>query len=70
MLEDISFSINIEKQSSTKFSPYFLLFGRHPKNPYEIENSELFYSDRCLIVIYPNIYLLIKIMRILNREMM
>ena len=46
MLEDISFSINIEKQS-LKCIPYFLLFGRHPKIPYEIEhsNSDLFYDS-------------------------
>ena len=46
ILVDISFSINIEKQSTTKYSSYYLLFSRHPKVPHEInkiggENNNL-----------------------------
>ena len=46
ILVDISFSINIEKQSTTKYSSYYLLFGRHQKVLQEIneiggENNNL-----------------------------
>ena len=41
------FLYKYREKSSTKFSPYFLLFERHPKIPYEIENSnsDLFYDS-------------------------
>ena len=40
MLEEISFSINIEKQSTTNYTPFYLLFGRNPKIPQEMINNE------------------------------
>ena len=35
-LEDIAFSIRTQKQGSTKFTPFFLMFGRHPRTPCEV----------------------------------
>lgn len=35
-LEDIAFSIRTQKQGSTKYSPFFLMFGRHPRTPVEV----------------------------------
>lgn len=29
-LDGVAFSINNNKQKSTKYSPYFLMYGRHP----------------------------------------
>ena len=30
ILHEIAFSINTQPQASTKFTPFFLMFGRHP----------------------------------------
>ena len=29
-IPDVAYSLNIQKQGSTKYSPYFLMFGRVP----------------------------------------
>ena len=34
-LEEIAFSICTQKQASTKYSPSFLMFGRHARSPME-----------------------------------
>ena len=39
-LFDISFSINAEKQTSTKYTPYYLLFGRDAKIPHDMLKSD------------------------------
>ena len=39
MLQDISFSINIEKQSTTKYTPLYLLFGRNAIVPRELDTE-------------------------------
>ena len=39
MLQDISFSINIEKQSTTKYTPFYLLFGRNAIVPRELDTE-------------------------------
>ena len=36
-LEQVAFSIRVQKQGSTKYSPFFLMFGRHPKTPMEVK---------------------------------
>ena len=35
-LEEIAFSIRTQKQGSTKYSPFFLMFGRHARTPMEV----------------------------------
>ncbi|CAB3989986.1 Gypsy retrotransposon integrase 1 [Paramuricea clavata] len=37
-LEEIPFSIRTQKQGSTKYSPFFLMFGRHVRTPMEMED--------------------------------
>ena len=39
MLQDISFSINIEKQYTTKYTPFYLLFGRNAIVPRELDTE-------------------------------
>ena len=36
LLEEVAFSMRTQKQGSTKFSPFFLMFGRHPRTPIEV----------------------------------
>ena len=36
-LDPILFSYRVSKQASTKYSPYFLMFGRHPRLPIDAE---------------------------------
>ena len=38
-LEEIAFSIRTQKQASTKYSPFFLMFGRHARSPMEVRKS-------------------------------
>ena len=38
-LEEIAFSIRTQKQVSTKYSPFFLMFGRHARSPMEVRKS-------------------------------
>ena len=37
-LEEVAFSIRTQKQGSTKFSPFFLMFGRHARSPMEVRH--------------------------------
>ena len=36
-LDAILFSYRVSRQASTKYSPYFLMFGRHPRPPIDVE---------------------------------
>ena len=36
LLGDVEFCINIQKQASTKYTPFFLMFGRQPRTPFEV----------------------------------
>ena len=36
-LDAILFSYRVSRQASTKYSPYFLMFGRHPRLPIDVE---------------------------------
>ena len=36
-LDAILFSYRISRQASTKYSPYYLMFGRHPRLPIDVE---------------------------------
>ena len=36
MLDDVAFSIRTQKQASTRFTPFFLMFGREPRFPREV----------------------------------
>ena len=36
-LDAILFSYRVSRQASTKYSPYFLMFGRHPHLPIDVE---------------------------------
>ena len=36
-LEEVAFSMRTQNQGSTKFSPFFLMFGRHPRTPIEVQ---------------------------------
>ena len=44
-LDAILFSYRVSKQASTKYSPYFLMFGRHPRLPIDIEYDPPAYSN-------------------------
>ena len=46
-LDVILFSYHVSKQASTKYSPYFLMFGRHP---------HLFLNYGTAILAYINLY--------------
>ena len=46
-LDEILFSYRVSKQASTKYSPYFLMFGRHP---------HLFLNYGTAILAYINLY--------------
>ena len=35
-LDAVAYSIRIQKHQSTKFSPYFMLFGRQPRGPMQV----------------------------------
>ena len=37
-LEDVAYSIRTQKQSTTKYTPFFLMFGRNPRSPAEVNN--------------------------------
>ena len=35
-LEEVAFSLRTQRQGSTKFTPFFLMFNRHPRMPMEV----------------------------------
>ena len=35
-LEDVAYSIRTQKQVTTKYTPFFLMFGRNPRSPREV----------------------------------
>ena len=35
-LEQIAFSMRTQTQRTTKFTPFYLMFGRHPRTPLEV----------------------------------
>ena len=35
-LEDVAYSIRTQKHSTTKYTPFFLMFGRNPRSPAEV----------------------------------
>ena len=37
-LEDVAYSIRTQKQSTTKYTPFFLMFGRNPRSPTEVND--------------------------------
>lgn len=39
-IDDVAFSIRTQPQASTKYSPFFLMFGRHPRTPLEMESAD------------------------------
>ena len=51
-LDKILFSIRIQKQKSTKFSPFFLLFNRNAKVPVELseDNDNVYMVDESMTV--------------------
>ena len=51
-LDQILFSIRIQKQKSTKFSPFFLLFNRNAKAPVELleDNDNVYMVDESMTV--------------------
>lgn len=40
-LEDVAYSIRTQKQSTTKYTPFFLMFGRNPRSPGEVSYTKL-----------------------------
>lgn len=38
-LEEVAFSLRTQKQKTTKYSPFFLMFGRAPRTPLEVPLS-------------------------------
>ncbi|XDV25539.1 hypothetical protein PO909_029445 [Leuciscus waleckii] len=44
-LEDVVHAINTSKQGSTKYTPFFLMFNRHPNTP-EVLNTKYFHKVR------------------------
>ncbi|CAL9690844.1 unnamed protein product [Knipowitschia caucasica] len=46
-LDPVMFGIRTKKQSTTKFSPYFLLFGREARLPCEVPENILISCDVC-----------------------
>ena len=37
-LDAVAWSIRTQKHNSTGYTPYFLMFGRHPRGPIEVCN--------------------------------
>ena len=35
--EGVLFAINTNRSNTTKFSPFYLMYGRHPRLPLEVE---------------------------------
>ena len=35
-LDEVAYSIRTQKQASTKFTPFFLMFGRNPNSPTQV----------------------------------
>ena len=35
-LEEVAYSIQIQKQATTKYSPFYLMFGRNPNSPQNV----------------------------------
>ena len=44
-IEGALFAINTNPSTTTKYSPFYLLFGRNPRFPFEAEKSEITLSD-------------------------
>ena len=39
-IEGTMFTINTNESTTTKYSPFFLMFGRNPRLPFEVEKLE------------------------------
>ena len=39
-IDGTMFTINTNESTTTKYSPFFLMFGRNPRLPFEIEKLE------------------------------
>ena len=39
-IEGTLFTLNTNKSATTKYSPFFLMFGRNPRLPFEVEKTE------------------------------
>ena len=50
-LEEIAFSIRTQKQASTKYSPFFLMFGRHARSPMEVSKKLQEYTCNLYVLI-------------------
>ena len=62
-LEEIAFSIRTQKQGSTKYSPFFLMFGRHARTPMEVSTKCSVHKPSKMIItasIHKNSFLLIE----------
>ena len=44
-VEGALFAINTNQSTSTKYSPFYLMFGRNPRFPFEVEKSETNLTD-------------------------
>ncbi|XDV30425.1 hypothetical protein PO909_033350 [Leuciscus waleckii] len=53
-LEDVVHAINTSKQGSTKYTPFFLMFHRHPNTP-EVLNTKVVSETDCFVAEDPNI---------------
>lgn len=42
-VDEVAFSIRTQRQASTKYSPFFLMFGRVPRMPLEVSTLCSFY---------------------------
>jgi hypothetical protein len=45
-LPAVTFAINTTTQATTKYSPFFLVFGRHPRFPYDVQPQILKNLDK------------------------
>uniref|UniRef100_A0A8C5GW46 Integrase catalytic domain-containing protein n=1 Tax=Gouania willdenowi TaxID=441366 RepID=A0A8C5GW46_GOUWI len=39
-LEDLAYSVRTQNQATTKYSPFFLMFGRHPRPTREMDSGD------------------------------
>ena len=49
LLEDVAYSIRTQRQESTKFSPYFLMFGRIPRQVLQV-GSFVTFCEFCSVL--------------------